>query len=384
VKCTHTFPFQSFLPDAIGNDGELYICVGSNTNGGIPGELTRNLLMSENYFSAAILVANINKPSYNGFITYNATNDGDPITGFGPNGVEVFASGTRNPFGVVMHSNGYIYATDNGPNVGFGDMSTGCGPGDTVPDVFDYDELNLIVRDNYYGHPNRKRGQTDPKQCIYRGGSVPSSSINTAPIMKLRSSSDGIIEYDASYFNNEMRGNLIVSKYKDGLFRIVLSPDGTKVAPYSNPAIVLDGDNGLALTQTPNGNLIDVRYDTNECYVYIPEQPPTTVLTIYSIFPRRGKLQGGSKLSIYGTNFDNSNDNNNNNNTTTIVPLSIVVYVGGYVCSNVIVISSTHIDCTIPPSSIVQRANIEVYKGMEYATFVNGYHYIIGQPSSLQ
>jgi hypothetical protein len=334
--------------------------------------------MKENYFSAAILVANVKQPTFNGTITYNAPNMGDPITGFGPNGVEVFASGTRNPFGVVMHSNGNVYATDNGPNVGFGDMSTGCGPTDYVPDVYDSDELNLIVRGNYYGHPNRKRGETDPRQCIYRGSSIPSSPSNTAPIMKLRSSTDGIIEYDASYFNNEMRGNLIVSKYKDGLYRIVLSPDGTSVAPYSNPAIVLGGDNGLALTQAPNGNLIDVRYDTNECYVFTPEEPPTTFLTIYSIFPRRGKLQGGSKLSIYGANFMNNNEVITNN-TVTALPI-VVVYVGGLVCSNVIVRSNNRMECTLPPSTTVQRATIEVYKGLEHATFVNGYHYILGKP----
>jgi hypothetical protein len=29
----------------------------------------------------------------------------------GPNGVEVFAAGTRNPYGVYVHSNGKVYAT---------------------------------------------------------------------------------------------------------------------------------------------------------------------------------------------------------------------------------------------------------------------------------
>lgn len=353
----------------IGNDGELYICVGSNTNGGIPGELTRNLLMRENYFSAAILVANVKKPNFSGFITYSAPNDGNPVTGFGPNGVEVFASGTRNPFGVVMHSNGNLYATDNGPNPGFGDMATGCGAGQVSPDVYDSDELNLIERGKYYGHPNHKRGQTDARQCVWRGTSVPTSSEYVAPIMKLRSSTDGIIEYEASYFNNEMRGNLIASKYKDGLYRIVLNPDGRSVAAYSNPAIELTGDNGLAVTMAPNGNLIDARYDTNECYVYRPEEPPTALLKIYSVFPRRGSVQGGSTLSIYGTNFVSN----------------VTVLIGGQVCSNVQLTSSSLIKCTIPPSlnGTVGSRTVEMYKDIEQATFVDGYKYILGRPTTV-
>ena len=340
--------------------------MGSNTNGGIPGELTRNLLMRENYFSAAILVANVKKPNFNGFITYSAPNDGNPITGFGPDGVEVFASGTRNPFGVVLHSNGLIYATENGPNPGFGDMATGCGPGQVSPDVYDSDELNLIERGKFYGHPNHKRAETDPRQCVWRGTSVPTSAEYTAPLMKLRSSTDGIIEYEASYFNNEMRGNLIASKYKDGLFRIVLNPDGRSVAAFSNPAIELTGDNGLAVTMAPNGNLIDARYETSECYVHIPDEPPTTSLQIYSIFPRRGKVQGGSTLSIYGTNFADT----------------VSVLVGGLACTNVQWVSSNLIKCTIPPSvnGTVGRRTIEVWDGTVQASFVDGYNYLLGRP----
>ena len=325
--------------------------------------------MRESYFSAAILVANIKKPNFDGFITYSAPNDGNPITGFGPNGVEVFASGTRNPYGVVMHSNGNVYATDNGPNPGFGDMATGCGVGQVSPDVYDSDELNLVERGNYYGHPNHKRAQTDPRQCIWRGTSVPTSSENTAAIMKLRSSTNGLIEYEASYFNGEMRGNLIASKYKDGLYRIVLNPDGKSVAAYSNPAIELSGDNGLAVTMSPNGNLIDAQYDTNECSVHKPDEPPTTLLRIYSIFPRRGKVQGGSALSIYGTNFVST----------------VTIKIGGLDCSNVQWISSYFIKCTIPPSlnGTVGSRTIEMNKGSELATFVNGYKYILGRPTTI-
>jgi Glucose / Sorbosone dehydrogenase/IPT/TIG domain len=329
-----------------GNDGELYINVGSNTNGGIPGELSRNLLMSENYFSAAILVANMGRPTFNGFITYDAKNNGNPVNGTGPNGVEVFASGLRNSYGIVLHSNGKLYATENGPNPGFGDMATGCGPGQYVPDKYDSDELNLIVRNGWYGHPNHQRARTDPRQCVWKGTADLSTSEYTAPLMKLRSSTDGIIEYDSNHFNGEIRHNLIASKYKNGLYRIVLSADGNSVVPTSIPAIELTGDGGLAVTMAPNGNLLDTRLETGAVYMYRPLEPLSTLLTIYNVFPRRGGLAGGSILSIYGRNF---------------VGTQIVVFVGTSLCTNPIISESyTMIRCQLPPSTVVGRKDVVV------------------------
>lgn len=351
-----------------GNNGELYINVGSNTNGGIPGELSRNLLMSENYFSAAILVANMGRPSFNGFITYDAKNDGNPVSGVGQNGVEVFASGLRNPFGITLHSNGNLYATENGPNPGFGDMATGCGPGQYIPDKYDTDELNLIVRNGWYGHPNHKRAKTDSRQCAWKGTADSSTSDYTAPLMKLRSSTNGIIEYDSNHFNGEMRHNLIASKYKDGLYRIVLSADGKSVIPTSIPAIELVGDGGLAVAMAPNGNLVDARLAANAVYVYRPMEPPiSTDMTIYTVYPRRGGLAGGSILSIYGRNF---------------IGLQIVVFIGTSLCTNPIVSeSNTIIRCRIPPSIVAGRKDVVVEN--ENGTreiYTLAYNYIRGTP----
>ena len=121
--------------------------------GGIPGKLTKSQLQRENYFSAATNVANLGETCFNGQITYDKEIDGFPMSGFGPTGVEVFAPGNRNPFGVVVHSNGNVYGTDNGPNNGFGRMATDCTddpaaidnpnliPG--IPDEYEKDKLNV-------------------------------------------------------------------------------------------------------------------------------------------------------------------------------------------------------------------------------------------------
>jgi len=98
-----------------GDNGEIYFQIGGNTNGGIPGQLSGSQIQKENYYSAATLVAYLSDPLFNGTITYDAPDDGTPDGGYG---VEVFASGLRNAFGLVMHSNGKLYGTDNGPNWG--------------------------------------------------------------------------------------------------------------------------------------------------------------------------------------------------------------------------------------------------------------------------
>jgi hypothetical protein len=100
-----------------GNNGELYINIGSNTNGGVPGRLSGSGRLKDSYFSAATIVANLADPLFDGFIEYDAPDDGAPINS---NGISVFAPGLRNPFGLTMHSNGKLYSTDNGPNAGYG------------------------------------------------------------------------------------------------------------------------------------------------------------------------------------------------------------------------------------------------------------------------
>jgi hypothetical protein len=87
----------------------MYIGVAGNTNAGLSARKTGDF--KENYFSGAILVANLGVPGFNGFIKYDAPDNGNPIvgSGFGPNGVEIFAAGLRNPFGVYVHSSGKVY-----------------------------------------------------------------------------------------------------------------------------------------------------------------------------------------------------------------------------------------------------------------------------------
>jgi hypothetical protein len=230
--------------------------------------------------------------------------------------------------------------------------------------VFEQDKLNLLERGKWYGHPNHKRAETDPRQCKWRAASEPSGDGYTAPLMKLDSSSDGICEFRSNHFNGQMRGNLIVSKYTGGLRRIILTPDGTAVLPQSDPEIPIGGNNGLDVTQAPNGNLIDARFDRNEMYYFKPNEPSSEVLQVKSVFPFRGGVAGGGKIMIFGDNF----------------AAGATVQIGNNDCSNVNVISSTKIECIIP-GGYFGNVDVAVTIGEITDTFPNSYKYITGLPA---
>lgn len=50
----------------------------------------------------------------------------------------------------------------------------------------------------YYGHANRKRGEQDANQCVWKSSYETSSTSYVAPLAILPASSDGIIEFQSS------------------------------------------------------------------------------------------------------------------------------------------------------------------------------------------
>lgn len=195
--------------------------------------------------------------NFNGFIEYDKPDDGVPITA----GVEVFASGERNPFGICLHSNGYLYGTDNGPNLGYGEMLTDCDGGfiddvetedksmfgsgafwcllfnlyDVGPNLINscplFIAVNILRQGEYYGqyvkaihdyvtthemhhshnlsfssydfcspNPLRASVMNEPRQCKWRNPSDPSDAEYTAPLVIAPSSTGAIIEFESDHF----------------------------------------------------------------------------------------------------------------------------------------------------------------------------------------
>lgn len=288
------------------NDGNLYAQIGGNTNGGIskPDDLVGGV--PESVMSAATVVIHLQEPGFDGAIRY--TKYDDPATAkkiTSDKFVECFAYGFRNSYGSVFHTNGHIYATDNGPNKGYGQKSLSCT--EEGPDPWHPDTLVLVHKDGYFGFPNRARGKAgDERQCVYYGPTETSRNGFTAALATFEASTNGVAEYTANCFEGQLRGDLLVSKYavagSGKLFRVSLDATGTalvgdvtEIAQYSGLSIAMNPFGSLIMPRVQQPNIAVLQPDEEE---YEDEGP-----RIIAVIPHRGPMGGGNPVSITGENF---------------------------------------------------------------------------------
>ncbi|MBC8099477.1 MAG: hypothetical protein H7Y11_08535, partial [Armatimonadetes bacterium] len=196
--------------------------------------------------------------------------------------VQVYSPGYRNAYDIVLSEAGKLYTYDNGPNTNWGGMVVGEGTTGTCTneprangaqsDGYD-GNMHYISGPGYYaGHPNPTRAnpsganlyryvssiacETTAADTIYDfdaiGSPVPLSMINPvecdyrAPldqdsngtiddgsIAQVNASANGMTEYTASNFANEMKGNLLTAAFDGKVYRQVLSPGGDTVTAQS-------------------------------------------------------------------------------------------------------------------------------------------------------
>src|SRR5687767_6624268 len=161
---------------ALSRDGTtLYVAQGSNTNLGAPAERFGNV--PEYELSGALLSIDLIRigertydlPTRDDPDREGAHDDNDPFGGnrgknqarLVPGGpVQVFASGLRNPYDIVVTSAGRLYTIQNGPNTLYGGLVAGEGSGDTCTNepreggLPGPDTLHLLREGGYYGYPN--------------------------------------------------------------------------------------------------------------------------------------------------------------------------------------------------------------------------------------
>lgn len=237
---------------AFGPDGKLYVSQGSTSAMGAPDPGWNN--RPERLLSGAVLQIDPTRtPPKGGFNVQtekygNKTGKYNPYATNAP--LKIYATGIRNAYDLVWHSNGNLYAPTNGSAAG------GNTPDNPVTKVKEglidvgtqNDYLFEVVQGGYYGHSNPKR-----KEYIMNGGN-PTSIVDPAEVVKQVSdtgkvyagysegikpdpnyqgfaydfgrnrSPNGVIEYKSDAFGGALKNKLLVVEYSGGDDIIALPP----------------------------------------------------------------------------------------------------------------------------------------------------------------
>jgi N-acetylneuraminic acid mutarotase len=277
---------------AFGPDGFMYVSQGSNTGMGAPDSawgnrperlLTAAILRVDPTLPAAQLPIDVQTEAYGG-----RPGSYDPYAPGAP--VQLFATGVRNAYDLVWHSNGFLYTPINGGNAG---GKTPASPDDSVPaiengptqdDYLAKVDLGTFHAGGvqYYGHPNPLRGEyvlnggnptsaVDPYEVVaddvhdgYPVGVWPDTNFQGfAWNFGRNRSPNGIIEYRSPAFDRALQGKLLVVEYSAGKRIVALELDGAGNVIPSTVTQVMDGftSSPLDLVEDPrNGNLYVAQY----------------------------------------------------------------------------------------------------------------------------
>ncbi|ULH17586.1 NPCBM/NEW2 domain-containing protein (plasmid) [Deinococcus sp. KNUC1210] len=269
----------------------LYVLQGSNTAMGAPDTAWGN--RPERLLSGSILRIDLSKiasPPLN-----VKTSEGglyNPYAADAP--LSIYASGIRNAFDMVWHSNGQLYVPANGSAAGGNTPGTpatlpaSCstrpdGPytGPAVPALtnigVEHDFLFRVMQGGYYGHPN-------PARCewVMNGGNptsatdvgeVPEYPVGTLPDRNYRgfsydfgehASPNGVIEEYTTSQTSALRNKLLVVRYSAGKDIIVLTPGGPNLDIVSAQTYVTGLSNF-------NPSPIDLSEDRTTGHIYVAQ-----------------------------------------------------------------------------------------------------------------
>ena len=254
-----------------GPDGALYVSQPSMNAMGAPDAawvradhpLTGAILRIDVSRISSRSPLNVRTPDGGG--TYDPNAPGAPVT--------IYATGVRNSYDLVWHSNGHLYAPANGSAAG-GD--TLAGPGGNPPAMTNVQEtMNDYLFDvrpgGYYGQPNQTRNELilnggNPTSGVDRN-EVRSYPVGTQPDPNYGYSAydfgknyapTGVIEYkNATTFGGKLKGRLLVTRYSGGDDVLLLSPSPKGTAFAGINAVNADGFNDPTdIIEDPrNGNL---------------------------------------------------------------------------------------------------------------------------------
>jgi hypothetical protein len=290
---------------AFGPDGKLYFTQGCNSAMGRADATWQN--RDEHLLSGAVLQLDLSKL---GSLPLDVkTESGGSYNPYSANApLRIYASGVRNAYDLVWHSNGELYVPTNGSAAGGNtpasvagtlrpDGSTYNGP--TIPALTNVvqtqkDFLFRIVQGGFYGHPNPRRGEyvmnggnptsaIDPAQVDqYPLGTLPDANYRGYAFdFQTNKSPDGAIEYKSNSFNGALQGKLMVVRYSQNDDIITLSIGSDKnISGYIDGASI-QGFSGFVdpldlVEDVTNGNIYVSEYGGDgKITLLVPTVKPT-------------------------------------------------------------------------------------------------------------
>ncbi|WP_158288338.1 PQQ-dependent sugar dehydrogenase [Mucilaginibacter psychrotolerans] len=245
---------------AFGPDGGLYISQGSNSSA---GKYDKGWQREETLLSGAILRLDINKLSNLKLPLDVKTSDNQKLINNAPTStikfsdgkynpyslkspLTIYASGIRNAYDMVWHSNGQLYIPANGS--GGGGNSPAAVLNTKRPDGTYYNGPAVLATENvpvqhdwlfrvnpkkgvgYYGHPNPLRGEYVINRGfadnpMYQPSVTPDRNYRGAAFdFGYNKSPNGVIEYKSGAFNGALKGKLLVCRFSGGGDIMVLEP----------------------------------------------------------------------------------------------------------------------------------------------------------------
>lgn len=261
-------------------DGWLYMAAGSNTNWG--GESSAFGNFPEVRLTATLARVNLNALGNTPIDVREGSTPESNLPFEQPGIFEVYASGYRNVYDMLWHSNDKLYVNVNAPN----EFSVGPLPDPSdCPQTANFvypqdrvlDSLFIVDQNDYGGHPNPSRGQ-----CVYDDGTLYDPPVSPEPayrspihLYQNSISTNGIAEYiSLSAFAGAMFGDLItVSTFDPNqIRRIRLSADGQSVL---SDTVLADQANWgpLDVTVDSDGNIFAAGFFANVIKLFRPLLP---------------------------------------------------------------------------------------------------------------
>jgi len=294
---TNSLAFNAAEPNV------LYVTQGSNSAMGGPDDAWGN--RPEHLLSASVLRLDLNKLTSAGTTAlplsvkteegglYNPYAAGAPLT--------IYATGIRNAYDLVWHSNGKLYTPGNGSAAGGNTPATPAnfassavcqnrrdGPytGPAVPALtsasVESDYLFRITQGGYYGHPNPQRcewvlnggnptaGADMAEATDYPVGTLPDRNYRGyAYDFGLHTSPNGVIEEYTLAGNTALKNKLMVVRYSAGKDIVVLTPGGAN-------GDIISSQSGITGLTGFNPSPLDLTEDRSNGNLYVAQLDETT------------------------------------------------------------------------------------------------------------